>query len=462
MKVVKKGYEGPRVKDTETFILKALWQHGDYYDYSLVQYKGIGEKVKIICPKHGTFEQNAGGHLQGKGCKSCQYESNASKNSYSKETFIQKAREKHGNKYDYSLVEYQNKEKKVLIICPDHGEFWQRAGSHMSGKGCNACKYVLHSQQTSLGTEEVIRRAMEVHGGTYSYPEQEISNTRDKLHIICKKHGSFYQNAGNHIRFAHGCPKCKAEKHTASRSFDFEVFLDRSKRLHGDKYDYSKVIYKNSNSPVEIICKEHGSFFQTPHSHWDGRQCPKCSQIALTESQRYNKDIFITKSQETHGDRYCYDHVDYVDSVTKVVIGCEEHGSFKMTPSSHWAGQGCPECANLRKGFGRSAIYRSFDEYSNIYLIRLSNDVEDFLKVGLARKPNVRHARIERETDYKIEVLRFHSEKGMSVYDLEKSILQDKELVKYVPEQQFQGYTECFSLESYEIIDELMEVCFDV
>lgn len=460
MAQVSKKYEGPRVKDTETFILKACWQHGDYYDYELVKYKGTSGKVKIVCPKHGIFEQRAGGHLQGKGCKSCQYDNNATKARYTKEQFTEISRKVHGDKYDYSTVEYKNKEQKVRIICPEHGEFWQRAGSHMRGKGCNSCKYVLHAKQTSLGSKEIILRAKDVHGDTYIYPEQTNINTKDNMHVVCKKHGSFYQNVGNHIRLSHGCPRCKAERHSKSRSFDLEKFLERAKQTHGDRYDYSKVSYKRSSDPVEIICTKHGQFFQTPYSHWSGRNCPKCAQEALTESQRYDKAIFVQKSEEVHGDRYTYDLVEYIDSVTKVTIKCEKHGHFKMMPSSHLVGQGCPQCANMRKGFGRSAVYRSERETSNIYLIRLYNSREDFLKIGLARKPHVRHSRIQKESDYKVMLLHCNEATGREVFDLEKTILQDSNLTKYVPEQMFQGYTECFSLESLEGIEDVLEEWF--
>lgn len=379
-----------------------------------------------------------------------------------KETFILKSVWSHGDKYDYTKVEYKNKDTKVCIICPEHGEFWQRAGSHSQGKGCRACKYALHAKQTARPTDDVIEEAKRVHGGIYTYPDQHLKNNKEKLHIICNKHGSFFQILGNHINKKHGCPKCKGEKHGASRSFNFEIFISKATKIHGNKYDYSKVVYKNSNSPVEIICPEHGSFYQTPDSHWDGRNCPKCAQKLLADSQRYNKDIFADKARDVHGSKYDYSKVEYLDSVTKVTILCKDHGEFKTAPSNHLSGQGCPECANLRRGFGRSAIYKSFQEYSNIYLIRLYNDSEDFLKVGLARKPKVRHTRIKKETDYNIDILRCHTALGISVFDIEKFILGDKSLMKYVPNQIFQGYTECFSLESYDKIDEILEVCFDV
>jgi len=458
----KQKYIGPRVHDTETFIKKSVWMHGGKYDYSATSYMGSDNTVKIICPTHGIFEQRAANHLQGKGCRKCQYEGNSGTLRYSTEDFISKSKEIHGDKYDYSFVEYKTKEDKVKIVCPDHGNFWQRAGSHMQGRGCRSCKYVMHVEQKSISSEDILRRCKEVHGDKYIYPYQKLNGMKDKVQIVCRRHGSFHQYASNHIRLGHGCPKCKGEQHALRSSLNTQEFIKRATAIHGDYYNYSDVQYINNHGKISIKCPEHGDFFQSPDSHLQGSGCYECSKIRVAESHRYNNEIFVEKALSVHGSHYNYDHVEYIGSFTKIDVCCTQHGVFQITPSAHLFGQGCPECANLRKGFGRSPIYRSFEEYSHIYFTRLCNSSEEFLKIGLARKPSVRHARIQRDSDYKIEVLRCHKASGVSVYDIEKYILSNKELVKYVPEQMFQGYTECFSLESYEDIDEILEVCFDI
>jgi hypothetical protein len=123
---------GKMTKHTNlSFIQKSIEKHGNKYDYSLVNYINNRTKVRIICPLHGEFEQNPYDHSTGIGCLKC-----SGKFKFTNEIFIKKSIEKHGNKYDYSLVEYINSVKKVKILCPIHGEFNQSPNCHMGGKGC--------------------------------------------------------------------------------------------------------------------------------------------------------------------------------------------------------------------------------------------------------------------------------------------------------------------------------------
>jgi hypothetical protein len=117
------------------FINKAKNIHNGIFDYSLVEYKKYDEKVKIICSIHGEFEQTPHSHLLGSGCQHCGGVKR--KNLYE---FIKQAKEKHGDKYDYSLVDYINTKTKVKILCPKHGEFNQLTNNHILGQGCPICK----------------------------------------------------------------------------------------------------------------------------------------------------------------------------------------------------------------------------------------------------------------------------------------------------------------------------------
>jgi hypothetical protein len=107
----------------------------------LVDYVNFTTKVKIICPKHGQFEQIPSSHLQGAGCRKCAIERNSKKQRLSQAEVINRAKETHGDKYDYSLVKYESFSTKIKIICPDHGIFEQTPANHLSGKrGCPSCK----------------------------------------------------------------------------------------------------------------------------------------------------------------------------------------------------------------------------------------------------------------------------------------------------------------------------------
>ena len=321
----------------EEFIERARKVHGDKYDYSKVDYVSIHAKVCIICPKHGEFWQDPSSHLSGVGCSKCGHEKIGKKNSSNSDEFIDKSRKVHGDKYDYSKVEYKNNRTKVCIICPEHGEFWQTPNNHLIGQGCPIC-----SGNVRLTKEEFINRAKGVRGDKYDYSNVEYVNTETKVRIICPKHGEFLQSPHTHLN-GNGCPKCGAERMVESPSSNSEEFIQRAKEIHGDKYDYSKVGYENTHKKVCIICPEHGEFWQTPHNHLIGQGCPLCGISKNSLRRKSTPMIFEEKSNIIHNFKYIY-HGDYVDSKTKVRIICPIHGDFEQTPNDHLMGHGCPKC----------------------------------------------------------------------------------------------------------------------
>lgn len=254
--------------------------------------------------------------------------------------FIAKARIVHGNKYDYSKVNYINNSTKICIICPKHGEFWQTPSNHLSGRGCIFCKKEWLGNHRRKNTNDFIEQAKMIHGNKYDYSKVNYINEKTKVCIICPKHGEFWQKPEVHLMGC-GCQKCckTGVKHT------HETFIEKAKTTHGNKYDYSKVVYKNARTKVCIICNEkdefgikHGEFWQTPTSHLCGSGCPKCKHKFLT------KDYFISKSNLVHNNKYDYSQVNFVNASTKIKIICPEHGEFRQTPSKHLSGQGCPFC----------------------------------------------------------------------------------------------------------------------
>jgi len=134
-----------RLFNNKIFIKKAKKIHSNKYDYSLVEYKGMLEKVKIICTEHGIFEVVPNNHLNGNNCTKC---NKAYK--LTKEIFIEKAKKLHGDKYDYSLVDYKNSRTKVKIICSEHGVFEQLANNHLRNMGCPICNESKGERKVSL------------------------------------------------------------------------------------------------------------------------------------------------------------------------------------------------------------------------------------------------------------------------------------------------------------------------
>jgi len=271
------------------------------------------------------------------------------------EDFIKKAQLKHGSKYDYSETEYVHCMKKVKIICRIHGSFLQKPSSHLTGRGCSECvkiKQCLKGKfQTAQAAKCFIPNARSKHDGVYDYSEVDYVDSKTPVKIICKTHGPFLQIPNNHLN-GKGCPDCGNTKRGKSKIDKAAlVFIPESIKIHGLTYDYSETEYVLANEKVTIICKIHGSFLQTPHSHLTGRGCSECGKIKQCENNIASSALnFIPDSIKIHGDTYDYSKTEYVKSNDKVTIICKIHGSFLQTPLAHLRGQGCFKCGKTRMG----------------------------------------------------------------------------------------------------------------
>lgn len=199
-------------------------------------------------------------------------------NIINKVKFINKANIIHRNKYDYSNVVYINSKIPIEITCPKHGAFFQVPKDHSKGYGCNKC-----SNKNKPSTEEWVNEAKKVHGDLYDYSLVKYVTNKTPVKIICTKHGIFNPLPGNHLFKKTGCPKCNSINKSLKYSKTTEEFVKDAILLHGDTYDYSKSIYKNKITPLEIVCKRHGSFLQSPSSHLSGSGCSKCKLKSQTK-----------------------------------------------------------------------------------------------------------------------------------------------------------------------------------
>ena len=184
--------------DTAEFIEKANIKHNNKYNYSNVHYINRETKIKIICPKHGEFEQTPGNHLYGYGCISCGKTQMINSQTKTNEEFITEANNIHHDKYNYSKVNYINARTYITIICPKHGEFYQVPDSHLRGCGCPKCyNRYSKSQIEYLSFMESYKKINIRHaenGGEYKIPNtkyfadgyDEINNT------IYEYHGDFW------------------------------------------------------------------------------------------------------------------------------------------------------------------------------------------------------------------------------------------------------------------------------
>lgn len=312
----------------QDFLERASLLYGDKYDYSKVKWVNTSIKVCIICPDHGEWWTSPNNFLNGHKCPAC-----SGRERITKEVFISRSKVIHKHRYDYSKVEWKNSNSDVCIICPVHGDFWQKPKYHMLGNGCQKCFATPKST-----TEEFVKKAKAIYGNAYDYSKVKYTGNKNKVCIICPEHGEWWMSPNNHLR-GHRCPGCYG-----TPKYTNEEFITMARKVHGDKYDYSKVDYKGNKEKVCIICPEHGEFWQKPQSHLNGNGCSACSgMIKITLS------IFLERCKITHNNKYDYSKVQFDNLDDFVTIICPVHGEFEQRAKVHYRGYGCPICGGSKR-----------------------------------------------------------------------------------------------------------------
>ena len=208
-------------------------------------------------------------------------------------------------------------------------------------------------------TNEFKIKAIKIHGDIYDYTKVEYKNVDTKVIIVCNTHGEFLQTPYCHLK-GQGCKQCGFIKSSEKQRNIKESFIEEAIKIHGDTYDYSKVDYKNSKTPIIIICKHHGEFKQQPTSHLVGRGCNLCANIVRSDKRKDTKESFIEKAIKIHGDIYDYSKVEYINSSSKIIIICKHHGEFKQTSNDHLSGYRCKLCGIIRSAESKKDTKESF------------------------------------------------------------------------------------------------------
>ena len=361
--------EAPKKDTTDEFIEKARKVHGDKYDYSEVDYQGNKKKVKIICPTHGIFLKTPNDHLSGVGCRDCTSEERVKKQTKSLEDFIQDARKVHGDKYDYSEVNYQGSKVDVEIICPTHGIFLKKPLNHLSGQGCQKCSKEELRKKRTKSTEDFIQDARKVHGDKYDYSEVDYQGNNKKVKIICPTHGSFPQTPSVHLGGS-GCDTCNREYSYIKMRKSLEDFIQDARKVHGDRYDYSNVDYQGTNKKVNIICKKHDfEFPQSPANHLKGNGCPICAE---SKGEKYvanildNRNIEYVKGKRFEDCRGFCRTLSFDFYLPDYNIFIEYDGRHHFKPVNLWGGDD-----NLKKQQMYDTIKNEYAKRNNIKLIRI-------------------------------------------------------------------------------------------
>jgi len=327
--------------DTDSFIKKSKKLHGDKYDYSKTNYVNSRSKVIITCPKHGDFSILARAHhYLGQGCRACGLESKE----VSFEEFVIRSKKHHGEKYSYPNQEFNGITSVVRIICPEHGEFQQKATSHSKGHGCYKCAKIFNSDKHRLSTEEVIKQFQEIHRNRYDYSEVKYFSNSKKLKIICKEHGPFYQNANAH-KNGQGCDICGKIKGGKKNRSKWEEIYPELIKVHGNKYTYDKSTYIKSSSKMKVYCKIHEHDFEiSPTQLKLGQGCYHCGIDKIKDFLTEDWESTYPLIRKVHGKKYNYNKESFTGRRQKMEIFCKKHGPFLQEVSVHLAGSGCPNC----------------------------------------------------------------------------------------------------------------------
>ena len=195
-------------------------------------------------------------------------------------------------------------------------------------------------------TKEFIKKAIKIHGDKYDYSKVDYINSHTNVTIICKEHSDFKISPNKHLSSKRGCQMCSKNHKINKSRHTTNDFIQKATQRHGDKFNYNKVEYINSQTNVIIICKTHGEFIQNPANHLTSNGCTKCSNENSGNSQRLSNEYFIKKATEKHGDKYDYNKVEYINSHTNVTIICKTHGDFLQQPNNHLNGATCLLCSN--------------------------------------------------------------------------------------------------------------------
>lgn len=279
-----------------------------------------------------------------------------------------------------------------------------------------------------------------IHENKYTYDNFVYTKLEDKSLITCPIHGDFLQSAHHHYNRKQGCAICGG--HVVKTT---SWFIEKAREVHGDTYSYIKSIYSNTHKNLDIICKIHGVFSQSPAGHLHQKQgCPSCHGTGqgTTES-------FIQESIKRHGGLYDYSKVNYINCKTKVIIGCQYHGDFLQAPIHHTRkGSGCRKC-NVTGGYSEKWLREHPDQASAaaiLYVVQIQNESKSFYKIGITKKDLDIRFHTTRKLGWKVTPIEIFSTSIGKAFHTEQRMLRGviHKLEKPSDFYIYGGESECF------------------
>lgn len=297
-------------------------------------------------------------------------------------------------------------------------------------------------------TQEIyIKSAKLIHKDKYDYSKTVVRDSTSKIIIICPIHGEFEQGSYQHIN-GQGCKSCGFD----NIKYTTKEYIEKCILKHGYKYDYSKTVYKNARTKVDIICPIHGEFSVRANMHLYGSGCKSCGFINMANSNIIPFEEFLERVKPIHGDKFIYLKENYIKNTQKMDIICPKHGVFVQSPKKHLeTTHGCPKCADdlgVLNGHSRSNyIIKSCGRTTAVYVIRCFNDIESFYKIGISFNWKDRYYENTERLPYKFEVIQFIEGDAGTMWDFELFLKRLYNSYHYVPKLSFHGSkTECYIL----------------
>lgn len=232
--------------------------------------------------------------------------------------FINQSISVHYGSYTYDKTVYEGANSMVIVTCRIHGDFKISANNHLCGSGCREC----WKQSWRLTTEQFIEKSQMIHGNTYDYSCSTFITSRDKIDIICNKHGVFSIRANAHLE-GQGCPHCSTRK----KSYSQESIIELFNLIHNNKYDYSLMKYDGILSRIIVICPRHGEFMISAKRHRHGQGCKKCVGQSSRVAEKWLDSLRINTLQREYSlPEYKKIQVDAYDPTTHTIY--QFHGDY--------------------------------------------------------------------------------------------------------------------------------------